>query len=62
MYVCMYVSTAKNYIVKMRVIFFAEPSTEIGMSQLPKSSPDYESAGACWYTHTYIHTYIHTNI
>ena len=59
MYICMSISkfpyksyffhTAKNYIVKMRVIFFAEPSTDIGMFQLPKSSPDYESAGACWY-------------
>eukprot|EP01035_Chromulina_nebulosa_P036172 gene36172-48695_t len=39
-----------NYVVKMRVIFFAEPSTDIGMFQLPKSSPDYESAGACWCT------------
>jgi ADP-ribose pyrophosphatase YjhB (NUDIX family) len=37
-----------NYIVRLRVIFYAEPSMELGMNQLPKSSPDYESAGACW--------------
>jgi 8-oxo-dGTP pyrophosphatase MutT (NUDIX family) len=34
-------------IVRMRIIFYAEP-TEFGLSQLPKSSPDYESVGACW--------------
>jgi 8-oxo-dGTP pyrophosphatase MutT (NUDIX family) len=37
-----------NYIVRLRVIFYAEPSMELGMNQLPKSCPDYESAGACW--------------
>lgn len=37
-----------NYLVRMRVIFYAEPSLDKGMQQLPKSSPDYESAGACW--------------
>jgi hypothetical protein len=31
--------------VKMRVIFYAEPRD---LSQLPKSIPDFESAGACW--------------
>jgi 8-oxo-dGTP pyrophosphatase MutT (NUDIX family) len=37
-----------NYIVRLRVIFYAEPSLEKGINQLPKSSPDFESAGACW--------------
>ena len=31
--------------VRMRVIFYAEP---IDNTQLPKSLPDFESAGACW--------------
>ena len=34
-------------LVRQRIIFFAVPS-ESGMKQLPKSSPDFESAGACW--------------
>jgi len=29
------------------VVFYAEP-TEEGLQMLPKSSPDYESAGAAW--------------
>lgn len=33
--------------VRMRVIFYAEP---IDNDQLPKSIPNYESAGACWCT------------
>lgn len=39
---------SQNYIVRLRVIFYAEPSMSKGINQLPKSSPDYESAGACW--------------
>jgi len=31
--------------VRMRVIFYAEPKDP---DQLPKSFPDFESAGACW--------------
>lgn len=38
----------QNFIVRLRVIFYAEPSLDKGINQLPKSSPDYESAGACW--------------
>mmetsp|Transcript_14580 Transcript_14580/g.21977 ORF Transcript_14580/g.21977 Transcript_14580/m.21977 type:complete len:351 (+) Transcript_14580:100-1152(+) len=34
-----------DYYAKMRVIFYAEP---IDASQVPKSIPDFESAGACW--------------
>jgi len=37
-----------NNLVRMRIIFYAEPSIEKGMKQLPKSRPDYESVGACW--------------
>ena len=33
--------------VRMRVIFYAEP---VDNDQLPKSIPNYESAGACWCT------------
>lgn len=36
-----------NYLVRMRVIFYAEP-TDQGLLQLPKSIPDYESVGASW--------------
>jgi 8-oxo-dGTP pyrophosphatase MutT (NUDIX family) len=36
-----------SYFVRMRVIYYAEPS-EKGLRQLPKSRPDFESAGACW--------------
>jgi 8-oxo-dGTP pyrophosphatase MutT (NUDIX family) len=36
-----------HYLVRMRVIFYAEPSEE-GLRMFPKSSPDFESAGACW--------------
>lgn len=35
--------------VRLRVVFFAEPSLR-GLEQLPKSVPDFESAGACWCT------------
>lgn len=35
------------YFVRMRVIFYAEPTPE-GLLQMPKSRPDFESAGACW--------------
>ena len=35
------------YIVRMRAIFYAEPTTE-DLYKYPKSRPDYESAGACW--------------
>eukprot|EP01041_Mallomonas_annulata_P006886 gene6886-13962_t len=31
--------------IRMRIIFYAEP---IDLNQLPKSSPDFESVGACW--------------
>jgi 8-oxo-dGTP pyrophosphatase MutT (NUDIX family) len=37
-------STGESF-VRMRVIFYAEP---VDVMQLPKSSPDFESAGACW--------------
>lgn len=33
--------------VRLRVVFYAEPS-RLGLTQLPKSVPDFESAGACW--------------
>lgn len=36
-----------SYFVRMRIIFYAEPTAE-GLQQLPKSRPDFESAGACW--------------
>lgn len=42
------VSKRGNHVVRMRVIFYAEPSNSKGIYQLPKSSPDFESAGACW--------------
>eukprot|EP01032_Pedospumella_encystans_P021991 gene21991-24932_t len=35
--------------VRLRVVFYAEPSLQ-GLAQLPKSIPDFESAGACWCT------------
>lgn len=41
---------ANGYFVRMRVIFYAEP-TEAGLRQLPKSCPDFESVGACWCTY-----------
>lgn len=31
----------------MRVIFYAEPTAEY-LNRFPKSSPDYESTGACY--------------
>lgn len=31
--------------VRMRVVFYAEP---VDCDQLPKSIPNFESAGACW--------------
>ena len=34
-------------VVRLRVTFYAEPSA-LGLTQLPKSVPDFESAGACW--------------
>lgn len=43
-----------NELVRMRVIFYAEP-TAIGLHQLPKSVPDFESAGACWCSYEDIH-------
>jgi 8-oxo-dGTP pyrophosphatase MutT (NUDIX family) len=36
-----------DYLVRMRVIFYAEP-TEDYTHRPPKSTPDFESAGACW--------------
>jgi 8-oxo-dGTP pyrophosphatase MutT (NUDIX family) len=36
-----------TYLVRMRVIFYAEPTIE-QMNTMPKSSPDFESVGACW--------------
>lgn len=39
-----------KYLVRMRVVFYAEP-TERHMNTLPKSLPDFESAGACWCSH-----------
>jgi 8-oxo-dGTP pyrophosphatase MutT (NUDIX family) len=38
---------SSSYLVRMRVIFYAEPSVA-GLQQLPKSCPDFESVGACW--------------
>lgn len=38
---------SSSHIVRMRVVFYAEP-TEAYWSRPPKSSPDFESAGACW--------------
>jgi 8-oxo-dGTP pyrophosphatase MutT (NUDIX family) len=40
-------SSSSQAWAKMRVIFYAEPSSK-GIHQLPKSSPDFESAGASW--------------
>lgn len=37
----------QNNLIRLRVIFYAEPS-RLGLTQLPKSIPDFESAGACW--------------
>mmetsp|Transcript_11987 Transcript_11987/g.19804 ORF Transcript_11987/g.19804 Transcript_11987/m.19804 type:complete len:277 (+) Transcript_11987:432-1262(+) len=37
----------QDHIVRLRVVFYAEP-TPHGLQQLPKSIPDFESAGACW--------------
>lgn len=42
------------YFVRMRIIFYAEPSEE-GLKQMPKSRPDFESAGACWCSYEEIH-------
>lgn len=39
---------SKNGLVRMRTIFYAEPSQLHGLDQVPKSRPDFESAGACW--------------
>lgn len=36
-----------QYLVRLRVIYYAEPSC-LGLTQLPKSVPDFESVGACW--------------
>jgi 8-oxo-dGTP pyrophosphatase MutT (NUDIX family) len=36
-------------LIRLRVIFYAEPS-RLGLTQLPKCIPDFESAGACWCT------------
>jgi 8-oxo-dGTP pyrophosphatase MutT (NUDIX family) len=47
-----------NNLVRMRVIFYAEPSPLKGMQQLPKSSPDFESVGACWCSYEEIQTMI----
>eukprot|EP01095_Lingulamoeba_sp_RSL-Kostka_P002128 TRINITY_DN1301_c0_g2_i1.p1 TRINITY_DN1301_c0_g2~~TRINITY_DN1301_c0_g2_i1.p1 ORF type:complete len:133 (+),score=29.39 TRINITY_DN1301_c0_g2_i1:116-514(+) len=37
--------TPRKSYVRFRVIFYAEPVND---EDLPKSIPDYESAGACW--------------
>lgn len=37
----------QHNIVRLRVIYYAEPSA-LGLTQLPKSIPDFESVGACW--------------
>jgi 8-oxo-dGTP pyrophosphatase MutT (NUDIX family) len=37
----------QNHLVRMRIVFYAEPSS-LGLTQLPKSQPDFESVGACW--------------
>jgi 8-oxo-dGTP pyrophosphatase MutT (NUDIX family) len=39
--------SSQRNIVRMHVVFYAEPS-EAGLRQLPKSVPDFESVGACW--------------
>jgi 8-oxo-dGTP pyrophosphatase MutT (NUDIX family) len=39
----------QHNLIRLRVIFYAEPSA-LGLTQLPKSIPDFESAGACWCT------------
>jgi hypothetical protein len=39
----------KTNMVRMRVIFYAEPSAAfIASGGMPKSVPDFESVGACW--------------
>lgn len=38
-------ASTKECFVRLRTIFYAEPTN---LNQLPKSSPDFESAGACW--------------
>lgn len=45
------------HLVRMRVIFYAEPS-ELGLQQLPKSCPDFESVGACWCSYEEIQSQI----
>jgi 8-oxo-dGTP pyrophosphatase MutT (NUDIX family) len=42
-----------QYEVRMRLMFFAEPSIDC-LNSYPKSSPDFESAGACWCTYEQI--------
>jgi hypothetical protein len=39
----------RSYTARMRVIFYAEPKDD-ALQKFPKSSPDFESAGACWCT------------
>jgi ADP-ribose pyrophosphatase YjhB (NUDIX family) len=42
-------SKDRTNVVRMRVIFFAEPTAEfIASGAYPKSIPDFESVGACW--------------
>jgi 8-oxo-dGTP pyrophosphatase MutT (NUDIX family) len=39
----------RTNVVRMRIIFYAEPTQEfISSGRFPKSIPDYESLGACW--------------
>ena len=40
-------SDANDYLVRLRVVFYAEP-TEASLHCYPKSCPDFESAGAAW--------------
>jgi 8-oxo-dGTP pyrophosphatase MutT (NUDIX family) len=47
-------SHSNNHVVRMRVIFFAEP--KVDTSLIPKSIPDFESAGACWCSYEQIHS------
>jgi 8-oxo-dGTP pyrophosphatase MutT (NUDIX family) len=37
----------RGAMVKMRIIFYAEPKST-SLDKFPKCIPDYESAGACW--------------
>lgn len=40
-------SEINDYLVRLRVVFYAEP-TAASLHSYPKSCPDFESAGAAW--------------